>query len=110
MKKNVGVSNCPFIKKKNGCPWKYRRQINEIALNTNKLHIYAHKYNINIKKSILKWKNKIKFEYNDFMTFGKLLTSQVVFNTNKIHPDVFNIFNEANSINVFNGKFQSYSS
>ena len=40
------------------------------------------------------------------MTFGKLLTSQVVFNTNKIHPDVFNIFNEANSINVFNGKFQ----
>ena len=106
MKKNVGVSNCPFMKKKNGCPWKFRRQINEAALNTNKLHIYAHKYNMDIVKSILKWKNKTKFEYNDFMKFGKLLTSQVVFNTNKIHTDVFNIFNEANSINVFNGKFQ----
>jgi hypothetical protein len=105
MKKNVGVSNCPFIKKKNGCPWKMRRQINEFALNTNKLHIYASKYNNDIRKSLLKWKNKTIFEYNDFIKFAKLSTSQVVFNTNKIHSDVFNIFNEANSIQVFYTKF-----
>ena len=69
MKKNVGVSNCPFMKKKNGCPWKMRRQINEFALNTNKLHIYASKYNNDIRKSLLKWKNKTIFEYNDFIKF-----------------------------------------
>lgn len=106
MKKNVGVSNCPFMKKKNGCPWKMRRQINERALNTNKLHIYASKYNQDIRKSLLKWNNKNVFIYNDFIKFGKLFTSQIVFNTNKIHNDVFNIFNEANSLNAFGNKVQ----
>ena len=83
MRKNVGVSNCPFIEKKNGCPWKMRRQINERALNTNKLHIYASKYNQDIRKSLLKLNDKSIFTYNDFIKFGKLFTSQIVFNTNK---------------------------
>ena len=29
MEHNVGVSNCPFVNKKNGCPWKKRRDIND---------------------------------------------------------------------------------
>ena len=106
MEKNVGVSNCAFMKKKNGCPWKMRRQINERALNTNKLHIYASKYNQDIRKSLLKLNDKSIFTYNDFIKFGKLFTSQIVFNTNKIHDDVFNIFTEANSLKAFSEKFE----
>ena len=44
MAKNVGVST--------GCPWKQRRQMNEMALVTDKLHVYAEDYNITMKQQI----------------------------------------------------------
>tara|TARA_Y100000780_G_scaffold112092_1_gene101261 strand:+ start:62 stop:1447 length:1386 start_codon:yes stop_codon:yes gene_type:complete len=110
MEKNVGVSNCPFMKKKvgvsNGCPWKKRRHINERALNTNKLHIYSSKYNTDIRRALFKWNNKSVFTFNDFMDFGKLLSSQIVFNTKIIHDDVFNMFKEANTLNAFSQKVE----
>ena len=98
MKKNVGVST--------GCPWIRRRQVNEYALSTNILHVYASKHNQDMNNNLVKWKNKNIFIYDDFVKLGKLMASQIVFNTNKVYADVFNIFVEANSIDAFNGNFK----
>ena len=97
MKKNVGVST--------GCPWKKRRYINEYALSTNMLHVYSSKHNQDIKNNLVKWHNKNIFIYDDFVTLGKLMASQIVFNTNKIYNDVFDIFIEANSTSAFGDHF-----
>jgi hypothetical protein len=103
MKDNVGVSN--------GCPWKHRRKLNEIVLDTDKLHRFANKYNNDIKKSINKYllnnnhllKNKIV--YNDFINISKEMIGNVIFNTTNINEDVYNIFTEANTVLVFYTKF-----
>ena len=93
MAKNVGVSS--------GCPWKRRRYVNEMALVTDRLHIYAEKYNNDIKNQIIKWKKKSEVEYADFLKLGKIMVAKIVFNTNYINNDVFKIFSEANSTEVF---------
>ena len=93
MGKNVGVST--------GCPWKKRRRINEITLVTDKLHIYAEKYNYDIIEQLMNWKNKAKINHNDFKNFGKKMVAKIVFNENYIDNDVFNVFSEANSLQVF---------
>lgn len=99
MDKNVGVSS--------GCPWKRRREMNEKVLLTDQLHIYFDKYNHDIYHFMLKkWKGKNTLKYNDFVSIGKYMTSRIIFNTNKMHDDVFNLFSEVNSINVFYPDFK----
>ena len=93
MKKNVGVST--------GCPWKNRRYMNEIALQTDRLHIYAEKYNNDISKQLIKWENKKKLSYKDFSTFGRLMVAKIVFNTEKIDKNFFQVFSQANTTEVF---------
>ena len=93
MEKNVGVSS--------GCPWKKRRHINEMALITDKLHIYAQQYNNDIIEQLIKWKNKPYLDYSDFRNLGKTMVAKIVFNTDYINDDFFKIFSEANAIKVF---------
>ena len=93
MGKNVGVST--------GCPWKRRRYMNETALNIDKLHIYAEKYNNDISNYIKTWKDKSELEYNDFLNFGKYMVAKIVFNVEHLNDDIFKIFSEANNIDVF---------
>ena len=73
MSKNVGVSQ--------GCPWKHRRKINEVALDTDKLHIYSEKYNNDIYEQLLKWKDKENLDYNNFFKLGKKMVAKIIFNT-----------------------------
>lgn len=93
MKKNVGVST--------GCPWKKRRYVNEVALDTDRLHIYSEKYNNDIHEQLIKWSNKSVITYEDFYSLGKTMVAKIVFNSNNIDDDIFKIFSEANSIQVF---------
>ena len=93
MSKNVGVSS--------GCPWKSRRHMNEFALDTDKLHQFASKYNNDINNELLKWKNKKELDFDNFHNFGNKMVSKVIFNTDKLDDNVFNIFSEANTTEVF---------
>lgn len=99
MAKNVGVSK--------GCPWKRRRYINEMALVSDRLHIYSNKYNNDIINQVIRWKYKKVIQYQDFLNLGKKMVAKIVFNTENISDDIFKIFSEANSIKVFsNSKFK----
>ena len=91
MEKNVGVSQ--------GCPWKKRRHINEVALQTDKLHSDSGLYNTYIKEHIQKWNNIDKIEYKDFGVLGKYIASKIIFGVDKVHEDVFNVFSEADTTN-----------
>lgn len=96
MSKNVGVST--------GCPWKNRRYMNEIALDTDKLHRYSEKFNNDIYNELLNIKDKKELDFNDFINYGKKMVSKIIFNTEEINDDVYNLFTEANTIKVFNNK------
>ena len=99
MHKNVGVSS--------GCPWKRRREMNEKALLTDKLHVYSEKYNDDINYYInSKWCTKRVLKYEDFVKVGRYMTAKIVFNTKKIDPNVFKLFSEANSIDAFYPQFK----
>ena len=87
MKFNLGVST--------GHMWKRRRKYNECVLNTNKHHVFIQHYNKYIKIIL---NNKIPKNFDDFNEIAKLLTMKIVFGINKIIPDIFDIFSEANSI------------
>lgn len=93
MSKNVGVSS--------GCPWKKRRHMNEIALDTERLHRYASKYNNDIYTELLKWKPYSNLDFNDFQKFGNTMVANVIFNVSSINESVFTIFSEANTPEVF---------
>ena len=93
MEKNVGVST--------GCPWKKRRYINEMALVSDRLHTYANKYDHDMTGQLIKWKQKTKIKYSDFKKLGKKMVAKIVFNENYVDNDIFNIFSEANSPEVF---------
>ena len=93
MPKNVGVST--------GCPWKRRRNINEVALKTDQLHEYSPKYNQDLFESLIKWKHKSEFRYDDFLTISKRMTSKIIFNEDKIHDDIFNYLSDVNTSEVF---------
>ena len=94
MKKNVGVSK--------GCPWKQRRRLNEYVLTSEKLHIYSEKYNNYIKNALNNFKNVNNFTHKNFNVIGKNIVAKIIFNKDKIHDDIFNIFSEANSIYAIN--------
>ena len=93
MNKNVGVSS--------GCPWKSRRIMNETALNTDTLHKYSEKYNNDLHNELLKWKNKDNYDYDNFNKLGKKMATKIIFNTDHVHEDIFNIFREVNTTEVF---------
>ena len=93
MEKNVGVST--------GCPWKSRRRMNEIALDTDVLHVYAKQYNNDIVEQLIKWKNVAELGFSDFLNFGKKMVAKIVFNTDYINDDFFKIFSEANTTEAF---------
>ena len=91
MKKNVGVSG--------GCPWKRRRVINDYALNTDKLHQYYQIYNDNMHNLLKNVDNKLDF--NDLLNIGRKNVYKIVFNSEDVHDDVFEIFRQANNTDVF---------
>tara|TARA_Y100000310_G_C20659620_1_gene803976 strand:- start:75 stop:1400 length:1326 start_codon:yes stop_codon:yes gene_type:complete len=103
MSKNVGVSM--------GCPWVKRRQLNEMVLETDKLHIYASKYNVDLRNQLLHWTKKRQIIFNDFVGLGKKMVSKIVFNEDHVSDDVFQIFSEANSLSaLYNPNFKINSS
>lgn len=99
MSKNVGVSS--------GCPWKKRREMNERALLTDKLHVYSEKYDHDILHFIKhQWKDKCSLKYKDFVRVGRYMTAKIVFNTNKINKNVFDLFSYANTTDAFYPNFK----
>ncbi len=91
---NVGVSS--------GHMWKRRRKYNECVLNSDSHHVFLSHYNQIIGNKL---KQKIPKKPNDFAEVGKLLTMNIVFGIDKIIPEIFEIFNEANSLSsVYSGK------
>ena len=93
MSKNVGVSS--------GCPWAKRRKINETALDTDRLHRYYKKYDNDIYKYLKNWEDQITFEFEDFYNFGKYIVAKIVFNVDHIDDKVYEVFSEANTLEVF---------
>lgn len=92
MKNNVGVSQ--------GCPWKRRRYITEVALDTDKLHQDSDKYNEYLHNYINKWKDKSTLDYSDFTQLGRYMVAKIVFGVDSVPEDVFNMFSEANTTSV----------
>ena len=92
MEKNVGVSQ--------GCPWKRRRHMNEVALDTDKLHQDSDKYNEYLHNYISKWRHKYKLVYTDFLQLGRYIVAKIVFGVDSVPDDVFNMFSLANSTDV----------
>ena len=72
-----------------------------MALVTDRLQTYAEKYNTDMIEQLTKWQKKSKLQYNDFYNLGKIMVAKLVFNTIRIDNDIFKIFSEENSINVF---------
>jgi hypothetical protein len=88
MKDNLGVSQ--------GCPWKYRRKINEFVLDSNNAHKFYLKFTDGVNQLLLSNPNPSK--YQDFVTLSKKMTGLVVFNRQNVPSSVFDIFTEANTI------------
>ncbi len=94
MKNNVGVSG--------GCPWKRRRKINDYALETDKLHTFYKIYDGNMHNLIKNTGDVIKLE--DLLHIGRNNVYKIVFNSNDVHEDVFNIFSQSNNTDAFYNK------
>ena len=47
------------------------------------------------RNNLIQWKDKNVYTYDDFVNLGKLMASEIVFNTKKVDDDVFNLFKEA---------------
>ena len=98
MSKNVGISS--------GCPWKNRRQINNYALDNEKIHRYSNIYNI-FFKNITKLNKKI-IDFNVLSTISKKTMCKVIFNadSSEINDDVIKLFYEANNLSAFYNKLK----
>ena len=90
MSKNVGVSS--------GCPWKKRREINDFALDNNKVHRFSGIYN-NYMDELTKFNYK-EIDFEKFRNMGREIMARIIFNTkiSNINKDVLNLFSEANKI------------
>lgn len=93
MPDNVGVSQ--------KCPWRKRRVLNEKVLDTDNIPQHNEKYNKDTNNQIKSHLLKDKIVYSDFQTISKNIAGLIIFNTTEIHPDVFNIFSEANTVMAF---------
>ena len=98
MKDNVGVST--------NTNWKKRRILNENVLDTDMLHQYADKINNDTKNTVGKYLNKNKLIYSDFVKVGQEMAGKIIFNTTDVHPDVYRIFSEANTVKAFYAEFK----
>jgi hypothetical protein len=87
MSENLGVSS--------GIKWLERRKMNELVLNTNKIHQYIYIYNDYTKELL---KNNIPTNFQEFKLFGENMIGKIVFNDINFNKKILNIFNEANSI------------
>lgn len=89
MKYNVGVSE--------GDIWIKRRNFNECVLKTNNKHPYLYIYKNYIINEL---NSKFPKNINDFKNISKSLVAKIVFGFNTIRDDIFEIFDDANSINI----------
>lgn len=93
MKDNVGVSS--------GCPWKRRRQTNEMVLFTDDFHIYSQRYHQYIYQLVSEQNNiATSWDFNTYSDMGTKLAMRVVFNdpTYPKRGQLFQMFTEANSL------------
>ena len=54
-----------------------------------------------IHEKTYKYLNKNKLVYSDFVKVGQEMAGKIIFNTTEVHPDVYRIFAEANTIMAF---------
>lgn len=87
MPNNLGVSS--------GKEWIQRRLLNEYVLDTNRLHQYAYKFNLDIRDIL--YQHPIPLNFDQFTHISKLITMKIIFNRSKIEEPLFNIFKDANS-------------
>lgn len=87
MKGNVGISE--------GCPWKYRRSLNEFVLNSRQSHLYLPQYSKDINKLLIRYPKPSN--YQQFLFLGKKLAGLVVFNDPNPSDTVFKILSESNT-------------
>ena len=73
--------------------------INDYALKTDQLHPYYKIYNNHMFDLLKNTKHMINFK--DLVNIGKNNVYKVVFNSNDVHDDVFEIFRQANNTKVF---------
>ena len=71
--------------------------MNEVALDTDKLHQDSDKYNEYLHNYISKWRHKYKLVYTDFLQLGRYMVAKIVFGVDSVPDDVFNMFSLANS-------------
>lgn len=86
MRHNVGVSE--------GCPWKNRRKLNEVVLESDIEHHSIPHFNtiIDNNMKILPTTSK------EFFSLGQKITFNIVFGENEPFKPIFNMLREANSI------------
>jgi hypothetical protein len=87
MKGNVGISE--------GCPWKYRRSLNEYVLNSKQSHHYLPQYSKDIDNLLSRYQKPAN--YQQFSFLGKKLAGLVVFNDPNPSDTVFKILSESNN-------------
>lgn len=98
MEYNVGVSS--------GCPWKNRRILNEKVLDIDRLHKHSERYNNIINNLIRKYRNNNQYKYNhkDFVKIGRKIANSIIFNSNSIPSNFYDIFSEPNNLSLFYSK------
>ena len=88
MEFNLGISE--------GCPWVKRRTLNINVLDTDRLHEYAPQFHNDIGQVLTA--GTLPTTFQEFSLVAKKITMLVVFGTDKVVEQVFQIFNEANSM------------
>ena len=83
---NLGISE--------GCPWKYRRALNEFVLDTDKKHHLFPLYNKELKRMISKAPPR---NFEEFGELGQYMAGVIVFGTTKPSPSVFKVLEESNT-------------
>lgn len=96
MDKNLGISNYP--------EWSWRRKFNENIINQHlKNNVIVYKLNLN-KYKIPEY---IQMNFDDFMFDAKIIVKQIVFNNTEINDDVFDVFEQANSLwSIFDNDYK----
>ena len=56
---------------------------------------------MDLERQLVKWRDVRELGYTDFENLGKTMVAKIVFNENRVSNDVFSIFSEANSPEVF---------